>query len=67
MMFRKSLSIICVCLCGLPAALLAQEEVELNPVTVTATLQPVSVSQTGRNLINNRWRTFSNAPGAISG
>jgi len=30
----------------------AQEtEVELNPVTVTATLQPVAVSQTGRNLI----------------
>ena len=51
MIFRKSLSIICVSLCGLPAALLAQEEVELNPVTVTATLQPVTVSQTGRNLI----------------
>jgi iron complex outermembrane receptor protein len=51
MMFRKSLFFIGVCLCGLPVALLAQEEVELNPVTVTATLQPVSVSQTGRNLI----------------
>jgi vitamin B12 transporter len=40
----------------------AQEQVELNPVTVTATLQPVAVSQTGRNMIVIDGARFQNLP-----
>jgi iron complex outermembrane receptor protein len=62
MMFRKSLQFIGICLFCLPAATMAQEEVALDPVTVTATLQPVSVSQTGRNLLIIEGSRFQNLP-----
>ena len=41
----------------------AQEtEVELNPVTVTASLNPVSLSQTGRNMLVIQNEHFRNLP-----
>lgn len=47
---------------SLTAAPLLAQETELNPVTVTATLNPVAASQTGRNLVVVRGEQFANLP-----
>lgn len=46
----------------LPVAALLAQETELNPVTVTATLNPVTTAQTGRNLVVLRGDQFANLP-----
>ena len=51
MMFLKSSAVFFIACIVAPWQLYAQEAVELNPVTVTATLTPTTQSQTGRNLI----------------
>lgn len=51
--------------CGLSAVLTvtAQEtELQLDPVTVTASVQPKPVSQTGRNIISLKGSSFANLP-----
>jgi vitamin B12 transporter len=49
--------------CLLAVTLLAQEgEVELDPVTITATLHPVSSSSTGRNMIVIKGEQFFKLP-----
>jgi iron complex outermembrane receptor protein len=40
----------------------AQEEIELDPITVTSSLTPVSVSRTGRNIIVVKGEEFNRLP-----
>jgi len=51
--------------CGLTAVLFAtaqETELQLDPVTVTASVQPKPVSQTGRNIITFQGSSFANLP-----
>ena len=60
-MTRKKIFVV-LALLFLPPAALDAQETELNPVTVTATINPVASAQTGRNLVVIRGEQFAHLP-----
>ncbi len=56
-------TILTVCALGAASFVAAQQsELELDPVTITASVQPKPVSQTGRNIITFKGSSFNNLP-----
>jgi vitamin B12 transporter len=56
-------TILTVCALGAASFAVAQKtELELDPVTITASVQPKPVSQTGRNIITFKGSSFNNLP-----
>lgn len=62
MMFLKSGAFVSAAILLAIAAQAQEIEKELDPVTITATVQPATVSQTGRNVIVLKGETFQNLP-----
>lgn len=62
MQVKRLLTVFTLLVSASPALFAQQQEVELDPVTITATLHPVTLSSTGRNITVIKGEQFAKLP-----
>jgi iron complex outermembrane receptor protein len=61
-MFNKRFALFNAGIIGVCLNAFAQQEIDLDPVTITSSISPINTSKTGRNLITIKGEQFNNLP-----
>lgn len=61
-MYSKRFALICAGVFSICIHAAAQQEVDLDPVTITSSISPLNTSKTGRNIITIKGEQFNNLP-----
>ncbi|HYH15208.1 MAG TPA: Plug domain-containing protein, partial [Flavisolibacter sp.] len=61
-MFTKRLALVSAGVIGICMNASGQQEIDLDPVTITSSISPLATSKTGRNLVTIKGEQFNNLP-----